>query len=177
MNTRKTIGTSMIALLVVALSVGMAAAGTGLSVDSVTFAFSDGDVEADAFTVKWTDDENSATINAGWTIQKKVNGAWVSTDDVQISRAGDDDFAGTDPHEFTHGTSYSYDVRDVGGYNSKVDDLYRIRFSNTDGDHYDEGDFTVTAKGTVTVPEFATLAIPVVALLGLVFFMRRKEQK
>ena len=27
------------------------------------------------------------------------------------------------------------------------------------------------------VPEFATLAIPVILLLGLVFYMRRKEQK
>ena len=32
-------------------------------------------------------------------------------------------------------------------------------------------------ESVTLVPEFATLAIPVLSLLGLVFYMRRKERK
>ena len=166
----------MIALLVVALSVSMAAADdTGLSVDSATFAFSDDAVEANVFTVKWTDDQNQQTIYAGWRIQKKVDDVWVNVDDeVAISEAGADAFAPIGSHEFAAGTSRSYDIKDVGKTESQAGDLYRIRFENTQG-YYDEGDFRVTTKGDLNIPEFATLAIPVVALLGLVLFMRRKK--
>ena len=39
------------------------------------------------------------------------------------------------------------------------------------------GNGVIKLEAVTLIPEFVTLAIPVISLLGLVFYMRRKERK
>ncbi|MCK4458238.1 MAG: PEF-CTERM sorting domain-containing protein [Methanosarcinales archaeon] len=178
MNTRKTIRISMIALLVVALSVSMAAADPDPDIQACkqdgTFAteFLDGeDVYArgagtggdyvDIYIMKnrdgWTKD-STKLITSYAEYVTVANNAQIDSDGYGFAGSTNPAhliWAGTDT---AHGT---YDIIldvDQNGYYDGNDDVQ-------DG----------LGIGFTVVPEFATIAIPVVALLGLVFFMRRKK--
>jgi hypothetical protein len=179
MNTKKLIGTSMIALLVVALSVSMAAADTGWiravdgsGTDMTITPFGPGDIvygngngldgiSADIYVVPnrvWVHGDNMSTI--------------AYTCIVTGVAANEVDAAAVPPTQKDLGT--------VGlgsgeiPYPGEYDILYDC---NHDG-IYDIGDtvnhFDV-CKAFTTIPEFTTLAIPMIALLGLVLYMRRKK--
>lgn len=49
---------------------------------------------------------------------------------------------------------------------------YTLRYYDTDSGNSDEALATVH---TTAIPEFATIAIPAIALIGLVLYMRRKK--
>ena len=163
MNIKKTIGISMIALLVVAMGAGMAAAG-GWDANPIAFDLPDDGVKDDAFTITWT----PGTMNATWVILDPATGS--PTNDIEI-RTGAEAYASASTGDVAYSSSgISYDVKDVTG---TVGDTYWIRFTNSTTQQ-ELGTQIVTVTVTV-IPEFATIAIPVVALLGLVLFMRRKK--
>ena len=169
MNTQKTIGISMIALLAVALSVSMAAADdTGFTASPSTITLGDNSEQLSAFTVTW---HGSDVIDSTWCIYKDGTGP---TDDLKIRPTGTSAYASSGPQNFGATSSVVYDLIDAENAASAPGDTYYIQFADNDGIQYT---VYVTTVQVGLIPEFATIAIPVVALLGLVFFMRRKEQK
>ena len=162
MNITKIIGTSMIALLVVALSVSMAVAiGFTINPDPINLP----NEGTSPFTVYW--DGNDA-VTAHW---KVLDANYVATTELQIQTGGAP-YASSGTQVFAGGETLTYTVKDNGGVATADGDLYRIRFMDAQNELI--SDQIVTVKVNI-VPEFATLAIPVVALLGLVLFMRRKK--
>ena len=152
----------MIALLVVALSVSMAAAvGFTINPDPIQLQ----DEGFSTFTVYWDGDD---PITADWDV---LTGAFGTTSDLQI-KTGTDDFGSTGTQVFAAKQTITYTLKDGGGTATGHGDTYYIQFS--DGMTPCRQMVTVTVE---LIPEFATIAIPAIALLGLVFFMRRKEQK
>ena len=187
----------MIALLVVALSVSMAAAGPEYVVVSpgdqqLTPGQStpDGTYATYNIAVTWipSDGTNSNTHTMYADTVYIVSGAgnlndlmfrfhhagepssgWLTT--AQTYQWHDDQTAAVD--EFTS-DSLTVDVLDTG-----TAENCKYRFKVHDSLPYPgSGGGTDSACGTsygTSIPEFTTLAIPVVALLGLVLFMRRKK--
>ena len=167
----------MIALLVVALSVSMAAADEGWirAVDG-----SGNDMTATPFgpgNMVYANGNGLAGTSAD--IYVVPNRVWVHGEDVstmaytlRVTGVAANEVDATVPTQKYLGT--------VGlgsgeiPYPGEYDILYDC---NHDG-KYDAGDtvnhFDV-CKAFTTVPEFTTIAIPMIALLGLVLFMRRKK--
>ncbi|HIE31985.1 MAG TPA: PEF-CTERM sorting domain-containing protein [Methanosarcinales archaeon] len=174
MKIRNIIGTSIVALLAIALSVGMASAAQ-LTVDPNPLSLTSGvDVPTTAkFTAMYTDgsqrilsvyvvgsgggdlkfevsDPNNygtSTTGQGYVVYRYTPPAGQSEYDIHVTITAAD---GT-----SHGTEYTIVYWDTQSY------AY---------------DIAVATVHATAVPEFATLAIPVVALLGLVFVMRRKKE-
>ena len=170
MNTKKTIGISMIALLVVAMGASMAAA-TGFSATPDPVKLIDDVADADkALTVTWYHD--SVNIDTNWRVLKYDGSGWVDNNEIQMKEDGTATFASSGTQYFVASLPVQFDLKDAGGVDSKPGDRYQIEFKNATG--------SVVGLQAVTVevdliPEFTTIAIPVVALLGLVLFMRRKK--
>ena len=166
----------MIALLVVALSAGMAAAqNVYVTAPSSTDLVPGGDI------ITYTVMIDGINVAAGsHNIYSTILGP---------GHPGDLEFEfvwGTDTSGWvSSGTSCAWtpdssaetfvmNVRAKNPVTSPVPTDYNFAVVDSDGGY---GFGTATTKATTAIPEFATLAIPVVALLGLVFFMRRKEHK
>ena len=185
MNTKKLIGISMIALLVVVMGAGMAAAVTP-DIDATDAAgiakqkFSTGEhvyargigltgSPADVYIV--VDPAHKIWVN-GETIDDPTNHSMVLSvtaypaeiDELNISYVLPPKLLGTvgnNPGEIPE--PGCYDVV----YDCNRDGIYNM----SDGDCVDY----VECCGFSTVPEFTTIAIPAIALLGLVLYMRRKK--
>ena len=192
MNIKKIIGTSMIALLVVALSVGMAAA------ESIEVTPNDQSLQPGQSPLGGTYSTYSIEIT-GITylgVNSHTHTIYAVTTAVLLGSGTVDDLrfrfnhSGASSDWLKSGSDYNWtwtdggdsaasltlDVMDTGTatdtdtmYQFKIYDGYPLTPTVEDTAHG-------TAYGTGTpIPEFATLAIPVVALLGLVLFMRRKK--
>ena len=180
MNTKKLIGTSMIALLVVALSVSMAAADTGWiravdssGTDMTKIPFGPGDMvyangdglegtSADIYVVPnrvlWEYGDNMSII--AYTL--RVTG--VAANEVDAAA-----IPSTQKYLGTVGLG-SGEIPYPGEY----DILYDCNHDGIYGGGDTVNHFEV-CKAFTTVPEFTTIAIPMIALLGLVLYMRRKK--
>jgi len=178
MNIKKIVGTSMIALLVVALSVGMVAAKPatvtinanpiinaldGTAVTTVTVTVSDIDYGLGSPQTRYisvdVDDTN---------LWADVSGNGVVTGFTNSQTPGA--IGGT--YQATSG-DYTFTLSVKGTAPSHqhvtVRDNYGASYSDQSADD------TASCTRPVDIPEFATIAIPVVALLGLVLYMRRKK--
>ena len=167
----------MIALLVVAMGAGMAAADVGWiravdgsGTDMTTTPFGPGDMAyANGYGLAGTSADIYVVPNRVW-----VHGDNMSTVAYTLIVTG---VAANEVDATVPAKKYLGTVGLGSGeipYPGEYDILYDC---NNDG-KYDSGD-TVNhfdiCKAFTTIPEFATIAIPVVALLGLVLFMRRKK--
>ncbi len=178
MNIKKLIGTSMIALLVVALSVSMAAAMPatvtinanpivnvldGTTVTIVTVTVSDIDYGLGSPQTRYISvDVDDANL---WA-DVSDNGVATGFTNNQIPGAvGGTYTAISGDYTFTlsvKGTAPSHQ-------HVTVRDNYGAVYSDLSADD------TASCTRPVDIPEFATIAIPMVALLGLVLYMRRKK--
>ena len=182
MNVKKLIGTITIALLVVALSVGMAAAGAIDATDSTgtpTQEFFEGEQvyacgylltgnPADVYVVV---DPAHEVWHDGELIDDEVNHPAVlkvTAYPKEVDQVLDDyngpkllGMVGNNANQIPAPGCYDvvYDHNQDGYFNSSVDCV----------------DYMACCGFNTEIPEFATLATPVIALLGLVFFMRRKK--
>ena len=177
MNVKKLIGTSMIALLVVALCAGMAAAQNVIVTAPGSTDLLPGDTTGIAYAVE----VNGIDLTAGsHTIIASIQGpgnpndlefefVWGTSDDSEWVSAGTS-------CTWTPGAStenFVINVRAKSILISPIPTDYNFAVGDSDGG-YGFG-IATTKASTSDIPEFATLAIPVVALLGLVLFMRRKK--
>ena len=180
MNIKKIIGTSMIALLVVALSVGMAAAmpatvtinanpiinaldGTAVTTVTVTVSDIDYGISGGNPQIRYISvDVDDANLWADIT----DNGVATGFTNSQIPGA----VGGT--YTATSG-DYTFTLSVKGTAPSHQHVTVRDNFGNVYSDL--SADDTASCTRPVDIPEFATMAIPVLALLGLVLFMRRKK--
>ena len=195
MNIKKLIGTGMIALLVVALSVSMAAAQGAIQSTDATAAseinnFVVGD-EVYARGLFLTDPDGNGLVDVYIVVDGAKEEIWYDgepivdpTDHplVLVKSGVHNDtiniFTGTGP--LLLGTVVNKDLSSVDGSSEIpapgsfdiVYDCNRDGYFNASDDCVDYG---ICSGFTTDIPEFATLAIPVVALLGLVLFMRRKK--
>ena len=167
MNTKNLIGTSMIALLVVALSVGMAAAADigpsdASGVTKIQFednedvyAVGQGPASTTCYVyvmdnrIVWNDNDSLAGYRERVTVVIDNTGMNFNPSPTMIWPA-EETVVG--PYDLVIDTGMD------GFFNSSVDDVENCRVTG----------FTV-------VPEFTTIAIPMIALLGLVLYMRRKK--
>ena len=182
MNTRKTIRISMIALLVVALSVSMAAAaapsvwaenetGYDMTSSGIPFGYHDKvyvsgygttGTSANVYVVPertWTNGEKMTDF--GGTVGYIIKQANVASGVISAPNSVYIGTVGTASGEIPAGDyDIFYDIDNDGTYTVNVDTV----------------EHEMQCKGfSANVPEFATIAIPAIALLGLVFFMRRKK--
>ena len=184
MNIKKLIGTSMIALLVVALSIGMAVADPC----DVTIAADKIINPLDGTTVTHTTVTIDKYSVAGSNPADRYVSAKTDWDDLWIRVNGTVNTVPVD-------TGWANNVRKGDSYTlalpvsttSTTSTLNVWVKGNQTGDVFVEDNmgsvYNNTAQGIdhakctrqVVVPEFATIAIPVLALLGLVLFMRRKK--
>jgi hypothetical protein len=177
MNIKKTMGTSMIALLVVTMSVSMAAACPA---------------EMDILPTPMPDLIPSQYVTTTAHEYKMVCDGTSRTLTVTAvgATSGDITFKVTD---FNHAIpvtvgptadSISYTYTPAAGttiYDIQVEimaaagtegNAYTFYYEDVQSGAFDTGSATVH---TTAIPEFATIAIPAIALLGLVLFMRRKK--
>ena len=169
MNTKKLIGTSMIALLVVALSVSMAAA----AMPDIGACDSNGD------TKTMFDDADDVYVK-GQGIAGDSYTVYVMPD--QTSWDGTEDLAADNMAKITvtvdsTGLAFSSQPILIWAGTQTIPEEYDLVLDTNNNGVFDWGDDVEDGMevGFTIVPEFATLAIPVVALLGLVLFMRRKK--
>jgi len=171
----KVITALSLTVVMLAAMTGIAAA-TGFDIDPYQFTIPDdsigGEVEV---TVTWT---GSVPVTAAWHIQKKINGVWNDNDEVN-AKTGSEDYASSGNQGFAANEEIVYLVKDVGGEDSQPTNMYRIQFWNVEDspENADEGEFVVTGKGEINVPEFTTIAMPVAAIFGLVLFFNHRKHK
>jgi len=196
MNTKKLIGTSMIALLVIALSVGMVAAADpkidasdadGFDREEFNIGetvYAEGDVERTgdpgAARIYVVLDDTHRTWSYGEDIAANADRVLFYLSDVDPADVDKDqngplavglvvDKALDDLVGMEIAAHYEYDIIWDGNGNG----IYEPQDSNHQ-DGIDCMDHT-GCRGFAAVPEFATIAIPAIALLGLVLYMRRKK--
>ena len=192
MNVKKLIGTITIALLVVALSVSMAAALQGMinSADStgaeVNYYIVGDEVYARGAGLGDCDENGLVDVYVVVDAIKPPEEIWVNgesinaSDHLQVLVVED-----VDPNDINVpgngplflGTVVNKDLSGVNGYNEipAPGDFDIIYDCNQDGYfdvNNDTVDYSICSGFRTDIPEFAT---PVIALLGLVFFMRRKK--
>ena len=197
MNIRKLIGTSAVALLVVALSVSMAVAqGSIESTDILgdshinNFILSD-DVYARGLGLSDCDGndlvdvyvvEDSAKPET-WDDGEKIDNATTHPMVLVLSDVDPNDInvvgLGTMGPLYI-GTVVDKDLSSVNGINEipAPGDFDIVYDCNQDGyfdANNDSVDYSVCSGFRTDIPEFATIAIPMIALLGLVLYMRRKK--
>lgn len=169
MNTKKLIGTSMIALLVVALSVSMAAAA-------------DPDVNpsnaSGVITTVFEDYEDVYAIGMGapndicdvYVMDNRI--AWNDGDSLAVHKKKVAVVIDTTGNNFNPNPTKIWPAAEtVEGPYDLVIDTGQDGFYNSSDDDVENCRVT----GFTVVPEFATIAMPVLALLGLVLYMRRKK--
>ena len=172
MNIRKTLRMSMIALLVVVGMTGMAAAE-----NMYITAPSPAEMLPGGGAISYT-----VTLNA---FDDMANPHNITSTIIDPTGSNDLQFefvwSGTSSGWLESGDSYNWGPP-LGSSDSIMmnvkaktatltDQTYRFKVEDSDGGW---GESSATTKAD-TIPEFATLAIPVVALLGLVLYMRRKK--
>jgi|LGVF01.1.fsa_nt_gb hypothetical protein len=194
MNTKKLIETSMIVLLVVTLSVGMAAAqgvlqstdSTGAGeidnfiVDDVVYARGlslvdyDGNNKADVYIVvdsakpeKW--DDGKPIDTAGH--RKVLVRTNVDTNNINIGAGSGPLFLGTVVDKTLSNVNGVNEIPAPGDFDI-IYDCNQDGYYNVSNDYVDYG---ICSGFRTDIPEFATIAIPLIALLGLVLYMRRKK--
>ena len=187
MNTKKLIGTSMIALLVIAMGAGMAAAATAqiYATDSngdtrIPSEFGPGEDVYAKVTEHGLTSSATADIyvvfadNSAWTDGEPIDAAphlkvfapiSVSTADIPVGtyilvKLG------------TVGTEIPYPDSFDLVYDEDKNGNLDVTLGTSDNDAVNHWDTCVAFS---SIPEFATIAIPMVALLGLVLYMRRKK--
>lgn len=160
---------SVIVLLIFAMSAGMAAAATiaitpnpiqnalnGTHVTSGTVTISNADVGARTVVLDTSANLQARLVGDGFDTN------WVEGSNIQPYTASASGYTFT---LYVKGT-------DTGG----------VAVADYKGNtapsfmQFVECDVAYETVDVSSIPEFATLAIPVVALLGLVFFMRRKKE-
>lgn len=172
---QKTIGMSMIALVVIALSAGMAAAATVDIVDDPIINPLDSSTvtttTVDVTHIDYSTYGNShnryvsiETFHSG--LSAKVTGpGGLDTGWVTNGMAGAGYTATSPPSD------YAFTLHVKGTAPGEV------YVADNAGDQYiAKGSDSASCTRPADIPEFATIAIPVVALLGLVFFMRRRKE-
>lgn len=196
MNIKKLIGTSAVALLVVALSVSMAAAqGSIESTDSIGnnpvshFILGD-DVYARGLGLIDYDGNNLVDIYVivdsvkpeKWDDGEKIDNATAHPKVLVLTAVDPKDLnvgAGAAGPLYL-GTIVDKDLGSVNGINEipAPGDFDIVYDCNQDG-YFDKTndsvDYDVCSGFRTDIPEFATIAIPAIALLGLVLYMRRKK--
>ena len=196
MNIKKLIGTSAVALLVVALSVSMAAAqGSIESTNSLgtnnvnTFILSD-DVYARGLGLSDCDGNNLVDVYVvrdsvkpeTWDDGEKIDNATAHPKVLVLIDVDPNDLnvLGSGMGPLYLGTVVDKDLGSVNGINEipVPGDFDIVYDCNQDG-HFDANndsvDYDVCSGFRTDIPEFATIAIPAIALLGLVLYMRRKK--
>lgn len=160
--------TILAALTLLTAMAGIAVAQTGFLIDPDSFTVPDEGV-FNGVTVTW---QGTSSTTANWYIQKYTT-TWVATTEMVAKIATDDDssYISSGAQTFAPNQPILYLIKDIGQENSKVNDQYRIRFED------DGGDFRVTSKASIAVPEFATIALPAVAILGLFVFFNHRKRK
>jgi hypothetical protein len=170
MNVKKLIRTSMIALLVVAMSVSMAAAATiDIAPNPIHNALNGTHETTGTVTIS-----NAVTGTRSMVLD-------TNTPNLQARLVGDDgfdtgwvtDLGATNTYTATtRDYTFTLTVRGTGAGRVAVADYLGtatpslVQFSECDI-AYETTD--------VKIPEFVTIAIPMIALLGLVLYMRRKK--
>ena len=166
MNIKKLIGTSMIALLVVAMGVSMAAAADVTMPNPIINALNGSDETTVTVTVTGAvlGDREVYIETDNSNLQAKLVGQGIDTDWV----AG---YPGVSRTYTTTESDYTFDL----SINGTSEGTVSVQDKKAGGGSISVCDSTVVSSQVNKIPEFATLAIPVVALLGLVLFMRRKK--
>jgi len=166
MNVKKLIGTSMIALLVVAMGAGMAAAADVTMPNPIINALNGSDETTVTVTVTgavvgarevYIETDNSK-------LQARLEGQGIDTGWVAH-------YPGKSRTYTAIGSDYTFNLSIRGTSEGMV----AVQDKKATGGSISTCDSTVVSSQVNKIPEFATLAIPVVALLGLVLFMRRKK--
>ena len=185
MNTKKLIGTSMIALLVVTLSVGMAAAMPA------TVVIADNPITnpLDGTTVTTTTLDVTDIDYVLGDPQDRYISVDVDDSNLWVRVLGNGADTGWTNSQTVGAVGATYSASSNGGVNADGNYTFTLEVKGTAPSHkhvsvrdnfgtsyavgagYDDASCT----RPVDIPEFATIAIPMVALLGLVLYMRRKK--
>ena len=176
MNTKRLIGTSIVALLVVTISVGMAAADPAeldilpVDVDLVP----DQNVTTTAHIYKMACSGSPRTLYASITAGTASEITYYIIDNnvapgvVAAMGVGSASYTYTPP-----AGTITYDITVlVKAASGTEGNTYTLKYCDSDSGNADEAMATVH---TIAIPEFAAIVIPVLALLGLVLYMRRKK--
>ena len=175
MNTKKLIGTSMIALLVVAMSVSMAAANPAeiaIEPDDIDLIPGQNVTTTAHVTEMWCSG-SSRTLDVSVTAGTSGEITYYIIDN-NIVPAGTATGVGSASYTYTPATTTTeYDLTVIVKAASGTEgNTYTLRYYDSDSGNADEASATVHPTA---IPEFATIAIPMIALLGLVLYMRRKK--
>jgi hypothetical protein len=175
MNTKKLIGTSMIALLVVAMGAGMVAADPAeidILPDGVDLVPGQ-NVTTTAHIYKMLCSGSSRTLDVSVTAGTASEITYYIIDN-NVAPAGTATGIGSASYTYTPAAGTTeYDITVMAKAASGTEgNTYTLRYYDSDSGNADEALATVH---TTAIPEFATIAIPAIALLGLVLYMRRKK--
>ncbi|KAF5417842.1 MAG: hypothetical protein C5S49_02575 [Candidatus Methanogaster sp.] len=178
MNTKKTIRVSIVALLIVLLSVGMVTAMPA----TVTIAANPITNPLDGTTVSTTI-VTVSDIDYGGMGDTHTRCISVITDHADLeARVADSGNLDTGWANLGNRTEVTY-TASGGDYTFKLyvrgtaPSHQHITVADNNGTTYtpDSAQDSASCTRPVDIPEFATIAIPVVALLGLVLYMRKKK--
>ncbi|MEA3281475.1 MAG: hypothetical protein U9Q68_02785 [Euryarchaeota archaeon] len=176
MNTTKLIGTSMLALLIVAISVGMAAAVE----PDIQACQQNGDLKQeflDAEDVYVTGSGTGDDVVDVYVMKNKDT--WTKSDTVLLNSYSEYVFkiTATIQSDGTGFTGTDAPAQKLWGGDSTVPGTYDIIMDVGQDGYFNGNDDCQNGLdiGFHVVPEFATIAIPMIALLGLVLYMRRKK--
>ena len=177
MNTKKTIGISIIALLVVAMSAGMVAAKPAtvtIEANPITnpldgVAVTDTEVlvsDIDYFGMGTPHTRCISVITDHAGLEAKITGTGLDTGWAKLG----------DRKEATYSASggdYTFTLHVKGTAPSHQ----HVTVADNNGTTYtpDSAQDSASCTRPVDIPEFAAIAIPVIALLGLVLYMRKKK--
>ena len=177
MNIKKLIGTSMIALLVVAMGAGMAAAKPCTVVIAANPIVNPLDGTETTTTVTVSDIDYVgmgsphtrciSVITDHTNLEAKVTGSGgLDTGWAKLGNRKEATYNAS-------GGNYIFTLHVKGTAPSHQ----HVTVADNNGTTYtvDSAQDSASCTRPVDIPEFATMAIPVLALLGLVLFMRRKK--
>lgn len=194
MDTKNLIGLSVVALLVVTLSISMAAAQ-----GSIESADSTGAKEVDDFIIGESvyarglllvDCDSNNLVDVYVVLDSVKPETWDDGETIDDATAHPRVLMKTaDPNSINIGagngplflgTVVNKDLNSVNGLDEIPTpyDFDIIYDCNQDGYFdvvNDTVDYGVCSGFTTSIPEFATIAVPMIALLGLVLYMRRKK--
>ncbi len=194
MDIKKLIGTSMIALLVVAMSVSMAAAVQG-SIDSsdsagneINHFLLDDEVYARGLSLVDCDSNNLVDVYVVedsakpeiWDDGEKIDNA--TTHQMVLMRTADPNSinVGSGAGPLLLGTVVDKDIDSVNGFDElPAPGTFDIVYDCNQDGYFDitndSVDYGICVGFSTDIPEFTTIMVPAIALLGLVLYMRRKN--